>query len=76
MVEGIGSSALLSSGLALFASAGGRMSAAAESLSGGSLERLAEAALALRMARQEAKLGAVVMKTAMEMDEARLDILA
>lgn len=52
------------------------MSAAAESLSGGSLERLAEAALALRMARQEAKLGAVVMKTAMEMDEARLDILA
>ena len=57
------------------ASAGMRAGEASAMLNAGAAQQLMEAALALQAAEHEARLGAVVIQTAQEMDQALLDIL-
>lgn len=57
------------------ASAGMRALEASALLNEGAVQQLMEAALALQAAEHEASLGAVVIQTAQEMDQALLDIL-
>ena len=74
-MDRIGAMHLLSSGLALFHQAGNDALDAAQKLSAGAPDSMLDEILQLQMARREVKIGAAIIRTQQELDDAILDMI-